>query len=246
MYKGKEVLCIITARGGSKGLPGKNTREIHGKPLIAWTIEAALRAKHPDRVVVSTDAAEIAEVAKQWGAEAPFIRPAELAKDSTPGIEPVLHAIKTLKEAKGYVAHITVLLQPTSPLRGPADIDAAIERVVDEGLDSLVGVCPAAKPPQWAMRLEAGRLRLFMKDTVARRQAAPVLYMPNGAIYAANTEFLLKERTFFPDSGPAAYVMGREASVDIDDEFDFRVAECLLRSRLIECEGDLPRAPITD
>jgi CMP-N-acetylneuraminic acid synthetase len=230
MYKDHKILAIISARGGSKGLPGKNIRPLAGKPLIAWTIEAARESKHIDRVVVSTDDSEIAEVAREWGAEVPFIRPAELAADDTPGIQPVIHAIKHLEEKEGYRPNITVLLQPTSPLRPAKDIDTVLGRIVDENIYIMISVVEVKKHPYWTMQLENGRLRPFIEAGLefTSRQELPALYLPNGAIYTARTMHLLEKESFITED-TYAHIMDWESSIDIDDEYDFIVAECLLR-----------------
>ena len=136
--KAREILGLIPARGGSKALPHKNIRQFAGKPLIAWTIETALACPMLDRTIVSTDDPEIADVSRHWGAEVPFLRPAELARDDTPGIEPVLHAVRWLGENEGYRPDYVMVLQPTSPLRTTEDIEAAIQLARDRQADGVV------------------------------------------------------------------------------------------------------------
>ena len=165
-----KTLGLITARGGSKGIPRKNVRMLAGKPLIAWTIEAALHAGVLDAVVVSTDDEEIAAVAREAGAEVPFIRPPELAKDSTPGLDPVLHALDALPS---YDA--VLLLQPTSPLRSPDDIRACLRLAAESVAASVVSVCEPQAHPFWTYRLlEDGRLQpMFEGATATRRPTRP-------------------------------------------------------------------------
>ena len=217
------TLGLIPARGGSKGIPRKNVLPIAGKPLIAWTIEAALAAQRIDRVVVTTDDAEIAEVAARFGADVPFVRPAELARDETPGIDPVLHAIGALP---GYDR--IVLLQPTSPLRGAGDIDAAISMAAD---DRMVVSVTEASHAEWIFPLDgAGLLDVGDATPVARRQDMMKRYVLNGAIYVGRCDGLRKSRSFL---GPntAGYVMSAEQSIDIDGPLDWKLAELLLRDR---------------
>lgn len=217
------VLGLIPARGGSKGLRRKNVLSIAGKPLIAWTIEAALAAGSIDRVVVTTDDAEIAEVAAAHGAEVPFRRPAELARDETPGIEPVLHAIEVLP---GY--EMVVLLQPTSPLRMAHDIEGAVAMA---GSGAMVVSVTEAPHAGWIFPMAPdGRLGIGPNQPAARRQDMPKQYMLNGAIYVARCDALCASRRFL-DDGTLGYVMPVERSVDIDGPSDWRLAELLLADR---------------
>ncbi len=220
------VLALIPARGGSKGLPGKNIRLLHGKPLIGWSIDAARAARYVSRVVVSSEDAGILEVARVQGAQIPFVRPAELARDETPGMDVVLHALDQLPDYEWVV-----LLQPTSPLRLAADIDAAIECCLSTGAPACVSVCESAASPWWMFRLDdGGRMHSFLpkEQRTVRRQDLPELYALNGAIYVARTAWLRETRSFLSDD-TVAYVMPTERSVDIDTLFDFQLAECLLR-----------------
>lgn len=220
------VLALIPARGGSKGIPRKNIAPIAGRPLIAWTIAAALAAR-VDAVVVSTDDADIAEIARAAGASVPFLRPAALAQDDTPGLDPVLHALDMLP---GYEQ--VMLLQPTSPLRTAADIDAALALGRADAL-SVVSVTEAATHPYWTYTLDGeGRMvPLVDADKGARRQDLPVVHALNGAIYLADAAWLRAGRRFV-DGGTRAYVMPPERSVDIDTPFDWLVAEALLKARM--------------
>jgi len=219
------VLALIPARGGSKGLPGKNIRPLHGKPLIGWSIEAARASRHVTRVVVSSDDEAILAVARAGGAETPFVRPKSLAQDDTPGIDVVLHALDILP---GF--DWVVLLQPTSPLRTAGDIDAAIERCFEADAPACVSVCETGASPWWMFSLDAGgRMRSFLpsEQRPARRQDLPALYALNGALYVARVDWLRQTRSFLTEE-TLAHVMPPERSVDIDTLFDFRLAECLL------------------
>ncbi|HYD25607.1 MAG TPA: acylneuraminate cytidylyltransferase family protein [Croceibacterium sp.] len=217
------TLGLIPARGGSKGIPRKNIRSLAGKPLIVWTIEAALRARGLAAVVVSTDDAGIAQVAREAGAQVPFMRPRELAADETPGIDPVFHALEMLP---GHDA--VLLLQPTSPLRTHEDIDGLLSRVAD-GTPSAVSLSLSAEHPAWMYRLDADQRiePLLPNSGAARRQDLPPVYSLNGAMYYARTDWLRAQRGFV---GPETigYPMPPERSIDIDAPIDWHLAETLL------------------
>lgn len=216
MIQNRSVLAIIPARGGSKGVLHKNIRLVGGKPLISWTIEEAAKSKYIDRTIVSTDDPAIAETAKQWGGEVPFMRPEELAMDDTPGIAPVLHALDELKTKYDLV----VLLQPTSPMRSVADIDGCIERLLVSNSNSCVSVVVPDKSPYWMYRInENDFLSPLFEETFHRRQDIPPLYALNGAVYTAMTEWLLLKKSFISED-TVAYVMPFERSLDIDTEID--------------------------
>lgn len=217
MIQGMRVLALIPARGGSKGVPGKNIRLAGGKPLIAWTISAAKQSKWLDRTILSSDDPEIIKVARSLDCDVPFIREAHLAKDETPGIEVVLDA---LRRCPGF--DWVVLLQPTSPLRTAQDIDCALERCIETGAPACVSVCAAQENPYWMFTLaEGGHLSpLLPGSTIARRQDLPRVYALNGAVYVAKAEWLLQQGSFIT-SETVAYEMPRERSLDIDTEEDF-------------------------
>lgn len=221
------TFALIPARGGSKGIPRKNVRPIAGKPLIAWTIQAALAARGLDAVVVSTDDEETADVARAAGAQVPFLRPAELARDDTPGIAPVLHAIGMLPQ---YDA--VMLLQPTSPLRGVKEIEGVLAMAATLRPPSIVSVCEPADHPAWMYRMDASQRieRLIEGADVPRRQDLPSVYALNGAIYYARTDWLNKNRGFVGER-TLGFTMSDEASVDIDGPLDWRLAELLLEAR---------------
>jgi CMP-N-acetylneuraminic acid synthetase len=221
------TLALIPARGGSKGIPRKNVRMLAGQPLIAWTIQAALASTRIDAVVVSTEDEEIAEVARNAGAEVPFMRPAKLSADDTPGIEPALHAIEM---PPAYDA--VLLLQPTSPLRTTADIDGVMALAAETNAPAIVSVCEAEDHPSWMYRLAPGGnlQRLFPGPNVDRRQDLPKVFSLNGAIYFGRTEWLRAQRSFVGE-GTIGYPMSVEDSVDIDGPLDWRLAEILLAER---------------
>lgn len=226
-----EIMGLITARGGSKSIPHKNIKMLAGKPLIAWTIEVALQCKELSRVVVSTDDEEIAEVARQWGAEAPFIRPSELARDDSSSILAVLHAVHWMEENEGFCPDYVMLLQPTSPLRTSEDIRQAIELAEKHLAVAVVSICEAEPHPYLCKRvLENGTIVDFISTDIVyqRRQDLPPAYALNGAIYLCQRMTLLQAETFFPE-GTIAYVMPRERSLDVDSMWDWYVAELIMK-----------------
>lgn len=229
MAAGKpRCLAVIPARGGSKGLPRKNVLPFAGRPLIAWSVQAALDSTGVTRTIVSTDDQEILEAAVAAGAEAPFVRPAALASDEATAMDVVHHAMQWA-ETQGPWDYF-VLLQPTSPLRTAADIDGCIELCRSRGAPAVVSVTPAPKSPYWMYGLdERGALsRLFEPpEQAARRQDLPPAYLPNGAVYVASWAHLAGGGGFY--DGALGYVMPAERSVDIDSALDFLMAENLHR-----------------
>jgi CMP-N,N'-diacetyllegionaminic acid synthase len=223
MYKEHRVLAVISARGGSKGVPRKNVRLLAGKPLITWTIEQAAQSRYIDRVIVSSEDEEICQVAKESGAEAPFVRPAELASDTASGVDVLCHAVENVGGDYDYV----VLLQPTSPLRESTDIDAAIEFCVSRAAKSVVSVAEATKSPYWMYQMkEGGELTPVVEDAATNRQQLPQSYALNGALYVLEVPTLLANRKIL-DGQTLGYVMPAERSYDIDSETDFLICEFL-------------------
>lgn len=218
------TLAIIPARAGSKGILGKNKRLMCGQPLISWTISAAQAARSVDEIVVSTDDAETADIAISMGLRVPFLRPAELAQDDSSGIEPVLHALSRMS---GFDS--LVLLQPTSPLRTPADIDAAVEFAREGTARSVVSVCEAKEPVQWNFTIQpGGNLKpLLGHDPILRRQDAEITYVLNGALYYCEVPWFLEGKKFLDDE-TLGFIMPPERSIDIDTDFEWLVAEFLL------------------
>ena len=227
------MIAIITARGGSRGLPRKNVLPFCGKPLIAHTIEAAKRCQVIDRILVSTDDSEIAEVSREFGAEVPFMRPEELASDTASSREVLLHALQFL-EGQGERVDSFCLLQPTSPLRTSADIEAASEIFHGKKADSVVSVSSYEHPVQWALEVsDDGRVLPRENQMVVRRQEMTEYYRPNGAVYLFRTDFFKAETGYFGGNS-YGYIMPPERSVDIDTPLDFVVAETV--SRYLEKE----------
>ena len=231
MIQGKKILGVIPARGGSKGLPGKNIRVLAGKPLIAWTIEEAKKSACIDRLILSSENQEIIRVAREWDCEVPFVRPVELAADETPGIEPVLHALEALPESYDYV----VVLQPTSPMRTVIDIDNCIRMCMENGMHSCVSVTAVDKSPYWMYKLdESDRLIPLFPDMslTPRRQDLPVVHAINGALYVAECSWLKMNKKFIADE-TIGFVMSKERSIDIDTELDLNFLEFLLSRQMI-------------
>lgn len=225
MFKGHSILAIIPARGGSKGIPFKNIREVGGKPLIAWTIEEAKKSKYIDRLILSSDDEKIIEVAKLFGCEVPFVRPPEFARDETPGIMPVLHAVGALAEKYEYV----VLLQPTSPLRSIAVIDQCIETCINEKRNACVTVTEAEQSPYWMYSIaDNGCISPVVRTSeVQRRQDLPKAYILNGAVYVACVNWLIDTKRFVTDE-TIAIIMPAIQSIDIDTEQDLQQLSMLL------------------
>ena len=217
MIEGLSVLALITARGGSKGLPGKNILPIRGRPLIDFTIAAARTAACVDRVVLSTDDDEIARVAEACGCEVPFRRPAALASDTAKSIDVVLHALDQLPNHD-----LVVLLQPTSPARISTDIDAAVQHMLDSKAQACVTVCEVEESPYWMFRIGSNSrlVPLLETPTATRRQDLPPTFLLNGAVYAARTDALRRLSSFL-SSETVAHVMPRERSIDIDNLENF-------------------------
>jgi CMP-N-acetylneuraminic acid synthetase len=227
VFKDKTFLAVIPARGGSKRLPRKNVLDLAGKPLIAWTIEAAKNSKYIDHFVVSTDDQEISDVSKKYGAEV-LTRPGELATDTASSVDVVLHAIASQNQPYDYV----ILLQPTSPLRTAQHIDEAIELFFEKNANAVISVCETDHSPLWANTLpDDGNMDDFIREEVKgkRSQDLPAYYRLNGAVYIADTVSVVKEKSFYPEK-TYSYVMEKSVSVDVDHRFDFKLVEVILSS----------------
>jgi CMP-N-acetylneuraminic acid synthetase len=222
------VLGIVTARGGSKGVPGKNIAPIGGKPLIAWTVEKAMQSGAIERLIVSTDDPAIADAARRAGAEVPFLRPPELAQDDTPHLPVIQHAVAH-QRAAGYGASHVVVLQPTSPLVAADDIAGCVRLAKSRGAAAVVSVTRFHGHPSWLMRIEAdGRLAPWQPARAAaeRRQDGATAFVPNGAVYVLAAELVRSGESWY---GPStlAYEMPAERSLDIDDPWDLHVARLI-------------------
>lgn len=232
MIDNKSVIALIPARGGSKGLTRKNIKELHGKPLIAWTIQEALVSKYIDRVIVSSEDAEIIRISQSYGAEIPFIRPRELADDKTSGMEVVLHAIQWLKTNK-ISSDIIILLQPTSPLRQCTDIDEALESFIKNKANSIISVTPVDHHPYWSNTLpENLNMDSFLREDVinCNRQDLPQFYRLSGSLFISYSDLLLTTKSFFCKNS-LAHIIPTERSIDIDSELDFEICKLLLEAK---------------
>lgn len=226
----KQFLGVIPARGGSKGIPRKNLYPLLGRPLISYTFEAAKGSKYLNRIILSTDDEEIAALGRSYAVEVPFIRPARLARDNTPMIEVLTHALGELK-SEGFRPNYVVLLQPTSPLRTSLHIDEAIERLLSTGADTVVSVTevPHQLTPISLMRLESGgRIVPYLEgELVARREDKPKLYARNGPAVLITKKELIESGKLY-GKNVYHFEMEKEVSVDIDEKFDITLAELLL------------------
>jgi CMP-N,N'-diacetyllegionaminic acid synthase len=230
VYLNKKTLAIIPARGGSKGLPGKNIRQLAGQPMIAWTLDAAKKSKYIDRVVVSTDCVEIASTVQEIGAEIPVLRPSSLATDNAKGIDAIIHMLDWLQVNEDYSPDYVMVLQPTSPLRATQDIDAAINCLLKKKGKGVVSVCETEHHPWWSNQLpENACMKDFLRPEVqnSNRQELPAFYQLNGAVYLASQAYLRLMNGFMGED-TYALVMPRERSIDIDTLLDFQFAEILL------------------
>lgn len=231
----RKILAIIPARGGSKGLPRKNVLDLEGKPLIAWSIAAASESQYIDRCIVSTDDQEIADIAKQWGADVPFMRPTEHARDESTTLDVALHTIEQLPDFD-----IVVILQPTSPLRSRHDIDHTIETLCALQAKSAASVYEPAKSPFWSyLTTSQGRLQPLLDPELAckRRQDLPRAFVLNGAVYAACIKWLKKTQRFVTEQ-TAAYMMPAERSLDIDTAYDLRLAAFQIHENRLQEQQD--------
>lgn len=227
------VLGVITARGGSKGLPGKNLKELAGKPLLAYTVEAAAASGALDRVILTTDDDRIAEAGRALGCEVPFLRPAALAQDDTPHLPVIQHAVRWMDEHAGYRADAVMILQPTSPLRHAADIRACVELLERSGADSALSVSevPSHAHPLRALRVDdTGAAVLFVtgeavRHRINRRQDLPAAWMMNGAIYICRTRVLLADPPSLYGDRVVTYRMPADRGLSIDDAHDWAEAE---------------------
>jgi len=228
MIEGRSVLGLVTARGGSQALVGKNLRNLGDKPLVLWVIEAAQASVRIDRLILSSDDPEIISAAKDAGCEAPFVRPANLATNQARSIDVAHHAVSELAEAYDFVA----LLQPTSPLVAPQDIDGAIDRCQSTGAPSCVTVSKVDKHPAWMFRLSPDMELLALSTSQARpsqRQGLESVYALNGAVFVAQRDWLMASDDFI---GPetVGYEMPKERSIDIDTPLDLVIADAILKS----------------
>lgn len=226
------ILGVIPARGGSKSVPHKNLAPLNGKPMLVYTIEAAQNSHLLTHFVVSSEDEKIIQVAKQYGAPAPFVRPAELATDEAPSLPVVQHAVREMEARLGVVFEYVVLLQPTSPLRTGADIDTALEKLIRTGADSVVSVVRIAHHHPARMRFIENDLLVQLPmgepKELQRRQDLPPVYIRNGAIFATRRSVVMGENSFLGKvSRP--YLMPESRSANVDTKFDFLVVEVMMQ-----------------
>ena len=226
-----KICSIITARGGSKGIPRKNIKSLNGKPVLAYSIEHSISTKLIENTYVSTEDKEISKVSRDFGAKI-IKRPEELAEDTSSSVDVVLHSLEYL-ENKSELPDFFVLLQPTSPLRTSKDIENAIKLFIDNECDSLISVCEISHASMLSLSLKNDFLVPNCDEEFLnkRRQDLPTYYSPNGAIYITTPESLRKNNTFIPKK-TIPYVMPKERSVDLDTPFDFKLAEFLLKNKM--------------
>lgn len=232
LTKHYNIIAVIPARGNSKRIPRKNVKLLGGKPLIVWTIEAAFKCRLIDRIIVSTDDDEIAEISRKNNAEVPFIRPADLAKDDTPDLPVCRHLLEYLAVNENYQPDIIVWLRPTCPLRRPEDIEAAVKKLIETNADCVRSVTQVEQHPYWMKRLEGDKLMSFIKDKdeqiYYQRQMLPILYCLNGAVDVVWSRNIGRQPRLF-SGNMSAVVTPPEFSVDIDTEFDFILADAILK-----------------
>ena len=234
MYKDKRVLAIIPARGGSKGLPGKNIRNLCGKPLIAWSIEHAQRSKYVDEIFISTDNIEIAKVAEAYGVPVPKLRPEEYARDEAPSSSFIVYTLKKLeKESRTF--DYFILLEPTSPLRDVEDVDKSIEMLIDNNkAESIAGVCKAEDiHPAFMLTLnDTGLIQPYDSQfKILRRQELPDVFFFEGSVYVSQVKAYLEKKTFYHDK-TLPYIVPKWKSFEVDDIIDFTIIEAMMKLKM--------------
>lgn len=227
----KKMIAIIPARGGSKGLPGKNIKPLNGLPMIGYAIREAQKSEYISDIIVSTDSPDIANVAEELGASVPFLRPEELAGDTSSAIDVYIYTIERLNVDFGYNIENFTVLQPTSPLRTTEDIDGTLGTFFDQQAESVISVTEAAHPPVWAKKIdEKGILRNYFPEYASNqnRQEINIAYMPNGAVFVFNYPKLKTEYGYYFEK-TYPFIMPAERSVDVDTLLDFEFAEFLMK-----------------
>lgn len=231
MINNKKVLAFIPARAGSKGIKDKNIKDLKGKPLIAYTIEASKKSKYIDDVIVSTDGEKIADVAKQYGANVPFLRPEELAQDTSNVITCLIYTIEELKK-QGKEYDIVILLQPTSPFRTNKHIDDALEMLINNNLDSLLSVTETDKNPTLIRKLDnENKITPLIESNISLRQQMDKYYILNGAIYINYVKDIKLDR-YLKDNN-YGYIMDKYHSLDIDEPIDLELASFYIDKNIV-------------
>jgi len=233
MYRGKKILALIPARGGSKRLPNKNILKLSNKPLIGWTIEAAKKSKYIDQIFISTDSPEIKDVAESFDCNVPYLRSKSLSTDSSTTLDVAIDVIHKFRKDQVFFDYL-ILLQPTSPLRKESHIDEAIEVFFEKKANSIISVSLAEHSSYWVNTIpKDGSMTNFLRKEFQnkRRQDLPKEYRLNGAIYLISIESLIHEKSFFTKEKSYAYIMEFENSIDIDSVYDFELAQIILKSQ---------------
>lgn len=233
-----KILAVVPARGGSKGVPGKNIRPILGKPLMAYTIESGLKSKRITDLVVTTDSEEIRSIAMKYGAQAPFLRPAELAGDRALAIPTIQHAVKEMEKLRGYEYDYIIMLQPTSPMKTAEDIDHALDKLIAEKADGIISVVNVDNNHPMKMKVflgedgKDGKLVDYSPPPYENcpRQLLPPVFIVNGALYATKRDVFMNKNSFQGDNC-IGFEMPHDKSINIDTEFDFLLAEYELKKR---------------
>ena len=222
-------IAIIPARGGSKRLPGKNIKDLAGKPMIAWTIEAALDSRVFDHIFVSTDCEKIAKIAKKFGAEVPFLRPIELASDTATTNDVVTHLVEWFEKEHNREVTTVAILQPTSPLRNASHIGEAMSLMQEKSAKAIISVCELEHPIQFCNKLGLdGSMDSFVDPkNIRRTQDLEPYYRLNGAIYLFDREYVNRLNEIYSE-GTYSYIMSSKSSIDVDNEDDFELAEYYL------------------
>ena len=236
MINNERVLVIIPARGGSKGLPKKNIKNLAGRPMVAWPISAALGCREVDKVVVSTDCEEIAKIANTWGAEVPFLRPDKLSGDNSSSMDVVMHVIEKVEEQRDYFDYI-IMLEPTSPLTETEDLSKALKLLIESKVnaDAIVGIsCIEATHPEFSVKRDTDGLikPAFMKNfsSLKRRQDVDELYFLEGSLYISSVKAFKLQKTFYGDR-TLGYLVPRWKSFEVDELVDFFCIEAILNNR---------------
>lgn len=232
MYKNNKILGVITSRGGSKEIPRKNIKNLNGKPLIWYTIKAATESEFLTKFIVSTEDSEIAHISKYYGASVPFIRPINLSKDNSKGIDVIKHALKWFKNNRNENYDYIMVLQPTSPLRRGKDIDACIKKIINTDADSVMSVYELTDfSLEKLKKIEEDRILPLISDEgpiSMQRQDLGKVYKRNGAIYLTKKDIIMKDDLFGEISRP--YIMPKELSIDINTSIDFKFVEFILKN----------------
>jgi CMP-N-acetylneuraminic acid synthetase len=226
-----DILGIITARGGSKGIPKKNLRKVSGVPLIEYTINTAKKSKKITRLIVSTDNPEIIKLTKKLGVEVPFRRPAKYARDNSLSVDVINHALQFLKNNEGYSPDIVIILQPTSPLRNSSNIDKSVNLLIKSQASSVVGVFPMKQYPFKAFLVDKKNCLIpFTKNLnkYSQRQNIPSFFYPTGSLYTFWTKTLLTHKNIYGKK-IKPIVVSKEESIDVDEPFDLFLVEMLLK-----------------